>query len=70
MSEPIFIFTVDRPFTQSATRLEAVLSSAEEALARAEAYLRRSQELRLSSVYEHLLSYTVLDRLPKETSRP
>ena len=70
MSEPIiFSRAAARPTTARSTRLDAIFASTEEALARAEAHLRRSQELRISIVYQRLLNSIVFEGFPQEASR-
>ena len=67
MAESIFIARAAvRPPLARSTRLDAILASAEEALARAEAKLRQSQQMRMSGIYQQLLDTTVLEAFPQE----
>ena len=67
MANTVFISrTSHRPATTPTARLDAILSSVEEALARAEAHLRRAQQAHVRSVPSLPFDVTVLKQYPHE----
>jgi len=70
MSEPIFLSVAIKPATTThGGRLETILASAEEALARAEQHLRQAQAARRHNTLQQLFNTTALDRYPQFASR-